>query len=108
MLVVQRSASVLAAVEDDHVVFSKRSQRKPGRLEIAFVQKLILRLKFNCMQDHLWSDRAKFVEDEFVPCSKDPQIELLGVVCEGRGSLFAARGPGLSSQAISHMELELW
>ena len=107
MLVVQRSASVLAAIEDDHVVLSKRIQREPGRLEIAFVQELVLRFKFNRMQDHLWSDRAKLVENKFMPCAKRAQSEFLRVVCEGRRSLFASSGPGLSSQAIRHMELKL-
>jgi hypothetical protein len=107
MLVIQRSSSVLSAVEDDHVLITQGRQRKPSSNEIVSIQKIILRLEFNSVQDHLRPNGAVLVQDQFVARTEQPEREVFAIACECWRSLLAASSPGFSRQAVSHIELEL-
>jgi len=72
-----------------------------------YIQKVILRLKFDSVQDHLRSDGTVLVQNQLVPWSEESKREVLAVACECWCSFLAAGSPWLSGQAVSHMKLEL-
>lgn len=107
MLVIQRRSSILPAIENDHVLASQSRQRKPSSLEIVRVQKLILVLELDGVQDHLRPDSTVLVQDQFVARAEQPEREILAVACECWRSFLGACSPGFSGQAVSHVELKL-
>ena len=107
MLVIQRRSSVLPTIEYDHVLVTQSRQRKPSSIEIVRIQEIILRLELNSVQDHLRSDSAVLVQNQFMARAEDSKGEVFAVACECRRSLLAPGGPRFSFQAISHVELEL-
>ena len=107
MLMIQRRPSVFPTVEDDHVLASQSRQRKPSSLEIVRVQKLILVLELNGVQDHLRPNSTILVQDQLVPRAEHSKRKVLTVACECWRSFLGTGGPGLSGQAVSHVELEL-
>ena len=107
MLVIQRRSSILPTIENDHVPASQSRQRKPRSLEIARVQKLILVLELDGVEDHLRSDSTVLVQDQLVARAEQPEREILAVACECWRSFLGAGSPGFSGQAVSHVELEL-
>lgn len=107
MLVIQRRPSVFSTIKDDHVLASQSRQRKPSSLEIVRVQKLILVLELNGVQDHLRPNSTILVQDQLVPRAEYSERKVLAVACECWRPFLGAGSPGFSGQAVSHVELEL-
>ena len=107
MLMIQRSAGVLPAIEDDHIAISQLCQRLPRSVEIALVQNLILRLEFYGMEHQLRSNNAVLIQDQFVARTKESETELFAVACKGGFALLGTGCSWFSDQAWGYAELKL-
>ena len=107
MLVIQRRSSILPTVENDHVSVSQTLQRKPSSMKIVSIQKIILRLKLDSVQNHLRPDSAVFVQDQLMPRPEDSKRKVFAVSCECWRSSLASSRSGFFGQAVGHIELEL-
>lgn len=58
----QRPSSLGTPVEDQHVPFTKFTQRITARLQVDRMKRIDLRLPFIRMQDKLWAHNAELIE----------------------------------------------
>lgn len=93
MLMIKRSARILPAIKDNQITPPQRPQRAPRGVEIPRIQKFVLGLEVNGVQDHLRADNAEFVQNEFVTGPEESEGEVLAVGREGRFALGAAGCP---------------
>jgi hypothetical protein len=113
MLMRDRRAAPLAAIENRHVPAPQSPKHLPQRGDIGAIERVALRLQRRRVQHQLRPHRAELVQDQLVlpvAAGDEAEVEVAGAVGEGRGAAgerLAGGVDGFFGDAGGDAEVEL-